>query len=196
MGIDEAYEKYDMRKDADGKDTRVLVSGLEYWWRRLVEITEHANEKRDRELLFDVKIHPWKELDHCERDLKHLKMIWDHATLVHYIFESWQSTPFAKVDCDGCFAAAKKLQQQFVALDALEEVVHIVGRDDVGRALPLDARLLGEPRLVRAHLFRERGGGGGGGPGAWRTCRGCNGFFFAAPEFFDLPVTPVPVRQR
>ena len=90
---------------------------LDVWHNKIDEVEVMANALRDREHLFDVRTHPWRELHQCSTDLRHLKLMWDHATLVHYTFEAWQATPWAKVDCDSCFMAAKRLEKQFKDLE-------------------------------------------------------------------------------
>ena len=64
-----------------------------------------------------------RELQLLVKHLTLLKLVWDHATLVHYTFESWQATPWAKVDCDGCFMHCKRLQQAFVLLERKQKAI-------------------------------------------------------------------------
>ena len=92
-------------------------AAIDLWFGKIAEIEQQADSLRDREHLFDVKVHPWKELTTCQQELLALKLVWDHAALVEYIFSDWKATPWAKVDCDGCYSHAKRLQAQFLALE-------------------------------------------------------------------------------
>ena len=90
---------------------------LDEWQGRLVEIEQQADSLRDREHLFDVRVHPWKDLTICRNELQQLKLVWDHAVLIESIFSAWQATPWAQVNCDECYGTAKRLQSQFTALE-------------------------------------------------------------------------------
>ena len=90
---------------------------LDEWQTRLVQIEGEAEALRDREYLFGVSVHAWRDLPACRADLHLLKLTWDHAVLVDSIFTDWQGTPWAKVDCDGCYGFAKRLQAQVAHLE-------------------------------------------------------------------------------
>jgi dynein heavy chain len=99
VGVEDAYTQIDL------------------WQEKIVDIERRANELRDFQHLFDAHAHAWKELHQCANDLRHLKLLWDHATLVFFTFEQWQATPWAKVDCDSYYMTGKRLQQQVVLLE-------------------------------------------------------------------------------
>ena len=90
---------------------------IDGWFGRIRDIEAAADALRDREHLFDVKVHPWKEVTVCRQELLALKLVWDHAALIEFTFGDWKTTPWAKVDCDGCYSHAKRLQAQFAALE-------------------------------------------------------------------------------
>ena len=97
--------------------TEDAYAQIDEWCERIRDIERQADELRSLELLFDLRTHAWKELKSCDAELLHLKLIWDHATLIEHTFASWEATPWALVDCDGCYGHAKRLQAQVLALE-------------------------------------------------------------------------------
>ena len=65
--------------------TEECYAQLDGWYRKLCEIEAAAESLRAREHLFDVRVHPWRELGACRQELLHLKLVWDHAGLVEQI---------------------------------------------------------------------------------------------------------------
>jgi dynein heavy chain len=90
---------------------------MDEWQAKLLTIEDKADALRDREHLFDARVHPWKDLALCRTELGQLKLLWDHAVLIECIFGAWQATPWAKVDCDACYGHSKRLQSQVAALE-------------------------------------------------------------------------------
>ena len=103
---------YDVPNGSDG-----AYALLDEWQQKLCEVEARASELRGREILFDVRVHPWREIGTCRTELMQLKVLWDHAVLINNIFESWQSMLWANIDCDACYSFAKRLQAQLVDLE-------------------------------------------------------------------------------
>jgi dynein heavy chain len=67
VGSDKAYEQIDRMQ-------------LE-----ICEIEEQAAELQERERLFDLTVHTWRELRQCRTELLQLKVVWDHVVLVEHV---------------------------------------------------------------------------------------------------------------
>ena len=67
VGTDKAYEQIDRMQ-------------LE-----ICEIEEQAAELQERERLFDLTVHTWRELRQCRTELLQLKVVWDHVVLVEHV---------------------------------------------------------------------------------------------------------------
>ncbi|KAJ1635860.1 flagellar outer dynein arm heavy chain beta [Pavlovales sp. CCMP2436] len=89
---------------------------LDAWHRKLEEIELDAFHSQGQEELFDLTVHPFKELKTARAELNLLKLAWDHAALVQETFASYRSTLWKDVDVDGMVDETKQLLKQIKAL--------------------------------------------------------------------------------
>ena len=83
----------------------------------IVAIEADAAKISEREALFDLTNHNWRELRMCRTELEQLKTVWDHVVLVEHVFNSYRSVLWARVDCDLYYAATIKIQKQAKLLE-------------------------------------------------------------------------------
>jgi dynein heavy chain len=92
---------------------------LDEWHCKLDEVEREAVHNQGQEELFDLTVHPFKELKQCRSELKLLKLAWDHVALVQETFTSYRSTLWKDVDVDNMLDETKKLLKEIKTLPKL-----------------------------------------------------------------------------
>lgn len=64
------------------------------------------------ETLFELHKSSYKELKECKQEIVSLKYMWDLVSLVEFLFTSWRSTLWDKIDTDSLTAQIKELEKK------------------------------------------------------------------------------------
>jgi len=70
----------------------------------MLQFEEEAKSFNNLETLFELHKSQYKELKDCRNELVSLKYMWDLICLVEYLFTSWRSTLWDKIDTDSLTA--------------------------------------------------------------------------------------------
>ena len=98
VGVEECYEQ------------------LDTWQEKIAAIEAEAAALKEREGLFDVTVHQFRDIGACRQELRCLKLVWDHVDLVESTFGAWRATLWPAVDVDEMQIRATKLQKEVKVL--------------------------------------------------------------------------------
>ena len=99
---------------ATGPETAYRL--LDEWNVSLDDIEAEATRLTSEMELFEVQVINFRDIAECRKNLKFLKMVWDHVQLVQEIFVSYKSTLWTRVDTDMMIDETKKLQKELKGL--------------------------------------------------------------------------------
>eukprot|EP00471_Norrisiella_sphaerica_P010953 CAMPEP_0184498660 /NCGR_PEP_ID=MMETSP0113_2-20130426/39505_1 /TAXON_ID=91329 /ORGANISM="Norrisiella sphaerica, Strain BC52" /LENGTH=4666 /DNA_ID=CAMNT_0026886275 /DNA_START=34 /DNA_END=14034 /DNA_ORIENTATION=- len=112
-----------VRRDFQNQDAFNFGAGIEAAYKSMEEQYNKLNEVENRidnltaeELLFECENKSAsykKKVELCRHENKNLKIIWDFASLVHWMFTEWEKTLWNDIDAEKLGEECKKLQKQF-----------------------------------------------------------------------------------
>lgn len=83
----------------------------------LVVRENQYNELVNSAELFELNKPSQKDLVACEKELKHLKQIWDFIYIIESCIENWKKTPWKKVSVEDLEQECKRFSKELRQLD-------------------------------------------------------------------------------
>lgn len=78
----------------------------------MISLENEAKAFNNLETLFELHKSTYKELKECRNELISLKYMWDLISFVEFLFTSWRSTLWDKIDTDSLLATIKEMQKR------------------------------------------------------------------------------------
>lgn len=74
------------------------------YYNEMISLENEAKAFNNLETLFELHKSTYKELKECRNELISLKYMWDLISFVEFLFTSWRSTLWDKIDTDSLLA--------------------------------------------------------------------------------------------
>ncbi|XP_063612420.1 dynein beta chain, ciliary-like, partial [Penaeus indicus] len=84
---------------------------------RVRRLEEEMHQLQESAMLFEVVIPEFKHMKSCRKELRMLKQLWDHISLVRACINHWKTTPWREVDVENMDIECKKFAKDIRALD-------------------------------------------------------------------------------
>jgi dynein heavy chain len=97
------YEKMNLKE---------VYINLDRCQKQYIQLGRDSKSINDLEDLFEQPLSSHSQVREIEQDLKDLKMIWDTAMMIDFLFASWKSKLWAEIQTDDYIEETKKIQQQ------------------------------------------------------------------------------------
>lgn len=85
---------------------------ISQFYAEMIRLEDEAKSFNNLETLFELHKSQYKELKECRNELINLKYLWDLVSLVEFLFTSWRSTLWDKIDTDSLMAQIKELEKK------------------------------------------------------------------------------------
>ncbi|XP_076032504.1 dynein heavy chain at 93AB [Oratosquilla oratoria] len=90
---------------------------LERVHERFLKLEEEMTQLQESATLFEVVLSDFKQIKVCRKELRLLKILWDHIFLVRACIEHWKKTPWREIDVENMDIECKKFAKDIRALD-------------------------------------------------------------------------------
>ncbi|KAK7067107.1 hypothetical protein SK128_011277 [Halocaridina rubra] len=84
---------------------------------RMKQLETEMNRLQESAILFEVNIPDFKHMKMSRKELRMLKQLWDHISLVRCCVENWKTTPWREVDVENMDIECKKFAKDIRGLD-------------------------------------------------------------------------------